>query len=810
MAAFPFVGHRISSSTVILTSRSPQPNLPLLFFILILTVLNFGLVLGSQLPDGSSPYFPERGYAGIYQRALDLENPGVVLSVSLQPGDEDLPTLALLRLGRGAKVVSVYATTGEATPSDFSGEAPFMLAARRKEESYRVSSYLGCESYYLNLRDPGVVSQRSELERMWNKDTVVSRLLRTIESYRPDVILLQRDLGGDTVKVSFLRDMVLEAVRLARGVTEGRDGQKGQGMKGWSVRRVLADLGSQPGAIRENVGGRHPVWKKTYFSIAQEAARHYESLKTLIQAKSSWSDRAYSFLGQSARQAPRTVEGRIQFTSPRLQKLASWMRSVARTARGKDRTLALATVSSAIDSVDRALATDIPKRSSADRRVLLDWKSTLEDLRCSLLDVDIPLEVSDSLVSRLQLFFVTFKALPSRLKPENTQVLFPGAMNRDWVVNESLESTFPLESSKEFRILTPRSIQFNTPASVFGLDKPYARTNFSFVVIHKDSIRQRNFQYRKTIPLRIVPRFSTEVYTPVVFATSGELVIYRLQNYTRDGVYGETFVDDSLVTSDHRQFRLSTKDSWVLDTLRLSWKGPIPAGDHVHDLKISGEKVGGFVARSFDVVADTVQEIGVISGLHSSSVTEAMRRLNLRYVTLDSASVLTSDMAQFSTLIIDRDALRLRPDVEGLSARLEEWIRNGGRLIVLPQFNSPPFGVVERAGLGFHSAPPLEPKSALDVDSSSAIVRLPNRIDAGDWEGWIFARAWGSVEVKGDQSTAVVIRHADSGVPLLVTKRDGKGAITVVALDLSSQLLNIHPGAYRLFANLVGYSDHVR
>jgi hypothetical protein len=43
----------------------------------------------------------------------------------------------------------------------------------------------------------------------------------------------------------------------------------------------------------------------------------------------------------------------------------------------------------------------------------------------------------------------------------------------------------------------------------------------------------------------------------------------------------------------------------------------------------------------------------------------------------------------------------------------------------------------------------------------------------------------------------------DRDIPLVVTLPEGKGRITLIALDLISQLVNVHPGGHRIFANLL-------
>jgi len=47
------------------------------------------------------------------------------------------------------------------------------------------------------------------------------------------------------------------------------------------------------------------------------------------------------------------------------------------------------------------------------------------------------------------------------------------------------------------------------------------------------------------------------------------------------------------------------------------------------------------------------------------------------------------------------------------------------------------------------------------------------------------------------------VREKHSGKPLIVSLTDGKGKQTYVDLALGHQWMNIHPGAYRLLANLI-------
>ena len=163
-------------------------------------LLVFLAVLLSGVTQGngqSSKYFPARGSAAIHQSALKLQNPAVVLSIALEPGFEDLDALSYLSVGRGISVVSLYLTNGETTPSDLNGETPYRLAAERKVEAWRAVSHIGGKTHYLNMPDPGITSDIRKLERIWISDTVVARLTRAIDLYRPDIVLICNDFNSN-------------------------------------------------------------------------------------------------------------------------------------------------------------------------------------------------------------------------------------------------------------------------------------------------------------------------------------------------------------------------------------------------------------------------------------------------------------------------------------------------------------------------------------------------------------------------------------------------------------------------------------
>jgi hypothetical protein len=93
------------------------------------------------------------------------------------------------------------------------------------------------------------------------------------------------------------------------------------------------------------------------------------------------------------------------------------------------------------------------------------------------------------------------------------------------------------------------------------------------------------------------------------------------------------------------------------------------------------------------------------------------------------------------------------------------------------------------------------------IDPKDPLLAGPNKITAADFDGWVqergiyFAHKW-------DLHYRAVLRFTDPGEgPLdgsLVVARYGKGTYIYTGLALFRQLPAGVPGAYRLFANLIG------
>ncbi len=737
--------------------------------------------------------FPRQGRATLQQQCLDLEHPAVVLLVSQRPGDDDLPLLAFLRTRIGARAMVVHLTNGEATPGDTLADVPRLLAGERKEEAYRAAAALDADTWFLNVPDPGAAENGGTLAPAWSPHSIAMRLTDLIRNVRPDCIVVGKDRRRPESATA--RDSVArEAVRLAADwAWTAHDTLHGSRLPVWRVARIAVEEPA-PRLPREFLA-IHPPWKISSLAMAELAASRYATLRLTIGGRALLG-RKYVLLAAGKTVAPGEMLANLPAVSPLLRGAAGAMRKAVTRRPNGVRTASLRAVSAAIDSCDHLLRHHSRDLSLLDRRVAVTWKNDLEDLRCTLLDVRVDVTPSDSLVAESQVWFLRVRDITPAAPKGSLEIVFPLAMGGEWYVNDTLGYRFPLALPKNIPVLTPEKLTLNAPASLYGVTASAMRLHFPFFILHNDTVRERNFIYRGEALFRVGPKRSFEVRTPVVLALPGAGVVVSMMNFSRDSFSGTIALHDTGSLADSVTVRLDRKDQLLVDTLSLPWRTAPPPGNYPWTVELSGR--GGrypVTARSLAVASDTSAPVGLMTAVSGSPVTGALKAL--KKSGLLPAGTLPP---QNGVVVVDRDALCGEKGGE-VAQRLRGWITEGGRAIVMPQDGDGALRLRELCHATFRQARPLTPETAVTVNDS-ALNSSPNRLGPDTWSGWVEARAW-YVITTAPGAPEPGVAATSGGLPVVTSVRLGKGRVTLVALDLWSQLMNLHEGAYRLFANLL-------
>jgi hypothetical protein len=771
------------------------------------------LVLGLAT-QAQGQYFPENGREALHQRALDARARLNVLSLSLQPGYEDLDALAFFRLGRGARIVSAYVTNGESGESDVRGEYPNQLAALRRNEAAKALATLGGEEYFLNMPGFGAARDTAVVRSQWDVDSLALLLNKLLKDLRPDVILIARDwaVEGTSPQQEVLRDVLLRVIRKLEPTAVQKKAGGAEEMFQWSVASVWVETGSKAG-VPVPVDRIHPLWKKSYREIGIEAGSAYGS--QLVQRR-QWYGTGKERVGISyeavapgrTRKLKSIDDGLPIPVPPLLRGIDTEIASVAGVIVSGPLTSAsregvLRRVSALLDSVDYRLL-DPLSLSSQGRKISMQWKLSLESLRAALIGVVVKYSLSPSTVTERQVVHLTIDSIAGAKSGDSVWVYFP-FIDQRWYVDETTTKMMPLRLKDPYRLLSPMRKEFDLPAAMDGLSQTTVGKTLTFFVMCKAKQRERNFVYRGSVRMLFAPRFTTEVLTPIVRAVPGERVIVRTTNHSRDGVRDSVHVDDTLATAAKKEFRINVKDMSEVDTLIMQWTLPPREGTFVVPVNISIKMVARFAVRQFETRVDTSLRVALITGLEDSPTAEALRRMGVGWLEISNARSVAERLGGFRVAIVDRRAMTLIEDLKSQQQTFKRFVEGGGHLIVMAQdakaWNADP--LVE--GLHLAASEALEEAAGLETDSLHRALMTPNRIRPEDWAGWLFRRAHNIVSGPALANAVVPAKSQMEQSPFIAEWKMGSGTLTYVDLALQAQFLNVHPGSYRLFANLISY-----
>ncbi len=762
---------------------------------LFLFILLIGFI--SAHAQQPSPYFPAVGNNAIVQNINELKNPSVILMIALAPGFEDRAAIAYYRIARGATVAVAYVTNGEDLPSDFSGEMFYQLAARRKEESYQALSLLGAQSFFLNIPVDEFPAGDGRFHSSPNLAMALDSKLDTLMTLvKPDVVVLNSDPLSSAVRPSTngfstrLADLQHTLIAFSR-------------RHAGTIKRIFVQTNGTKKVVKVPVERKNLLWKKSYLQIANEATLCYKSLRFQIPLWEKNEHHEYRQVFPEPAKVPSSLDAGLPSFGPQLKKLYLSVRNSFAVENEKRVEKKLKTLETVIRTVDASIGMYEYMLNASDLRILTTWKSKLENLRCAVLGVSIPYSVSDSIVTPRQLFFFRIEQLDAWMKDSTTQIVFPGTIQKEWVVNESRKSFYALDDSQTFRVLTPRELQLTSTETPQGFSSLQNRAFFTFLIVHRDKNSARSFMYRRQIPLIIAPFRSVEVLTPQIATYRDSVVYVRVRSNVRDHSGGDMYISDSLVSSPKVKVSLPGKNYVVTDTVPLQWKDTLITENHEVKLRAGGNlTVGSVVCRYLDVKSSAGTKIGLYSVISNSPLRVAIARLGHSPEQLDSVQFTEDNLSKLAVIVIDRFSAHSAFSSPGNVTALFQWVSNGGKLIMFPQYESEAKNPFLDDAINFSYLPLIGSDEAVQVDSANGVFETPNKIAANNFLGTMFPLSFGGLRGTFDNGMKVLMSSEAVHAPLLVERPMGKGSVYYCALNLFPRLLSLDETSYRLLANM--------
>ena len=212
--------------------------------------------------------------------------------------------------------------------------------------------------------------------------------------------------------------------------------------------------------------------------------------------------------------------------------------------------------------------------------------------------------------------------------------------------------------------------------------------------------------------------------------------------------------------------------------------------------------------RAFDVRVPAGLKVAYIEGAGEEGPA-VLEQLGITPTLLDAQALASADLSQYDVIVAGSRAYEVRQDLAAHNARLLEYVRRGGTMIV--QYNK--YELVEGKFTPYpltmarpHGRVTDEAAPVRVLDPAHPVLAAPNRITDADFAGWVqerglyFAETW-------DPAYTPLLETGDPGAqPLrggLLVAKHGEGTYVYTGLAFFRQLPEGVPGAWRLFANLL-------
>lgn len=204
-------------------------------------------------------------------------------------------------------------------------------------------------------------------------------------------------------------------------------------------------------------------------------------------------------------------------------------------------------------------------------------------------------------------------------------------------------------------------------------------------------------------------------------------------------------------------------------------------------------------------------KVAYINGV-KDAVPQAIETLGFDVDQFEVSDLATVDLSGYESVVLGIRVYNVHPELHNFDEKLYEYVENGGNLIM--QYNT-----ASRSGSNAFGPKPFD-LSRNRVTEEDAVVTFlapehpvlntPNKITEKDFENWVqerglyFADNW-------DASYTPVLSWADRGEdPVnggLIVLNHGKGRFIYTGISFFRELPKGVTGAYRLFANLLSYSN---
>ncbi len=213
--------------------------------------------------------------------------------------------------------------------------------------------------------------------------------------------------------------------------------------------------------------------------------------------------------------------------------------------------------------------------------------------------------------------------------------------------------------------------------------------------------------------------------------------------------------------------------------------------------------------HSAPLALPSLTRVGYVRGA-SDRVPEALQAVGVPIVLLGPDTLARGELARYDAIVIGSRAYETDPALVASNGRILDYARAGGLVIVQYQqyaFVNGNFAPYRLSLARPHDRVTDETAPVSLLDPAHPVFHVPNEIGPDDWQGWVQERGLYFAHDWDPAYHPLLEMHDPDDPPLsggLLVAPIGRGTYVYSGLAFFRELPAGVPGAYRLFANLLG------
>ena len=772
---------------------------------ILCSTARFALLLCVALPIA---FAQETGEIAFRQAQRELGTDLRLMCVAAHPDDEDDATLALYRKAYGLKTYAIIATRGEGGQNEIGPELGAELGVIRTREMTASAAITGAELHFLDLPEFGFSKSIDETYAIWGKEEALRRMVREIRLCKPDVIITHHGRMKDHGNHQAIGATLIEAFDVAADPTRFPE-QIDEGLAPWQASRLYIRAWEKGAdSIPVNISLYDPVRGKTYAEIAADALGVHESqgMAFFIERYLTGRPQAYYDLVKSSEQSE-AAHGRMP--APDASLLTDLFDRVDRA----DRSLSLSTASRETlkPRLLRRLA-KLAKHKSDDAVAERAW-ARMNNAAALACDLSITAEPERMVFARGQ--DMSIMTSLSDLATRDTAGARVTMRPMPWFSGDAeqmqdVKFTDSPDIDTPFKLTLPSTPMYSLPAAEHYKDR-YSREP-QYIVRAETMVDKTPVSVETPVRIEIAPSVYVAPEAPAYLFVNGrdtETVVHFVVTNHAGGAQERTLVltASAAVKLESQRVPISLKslNQQITVPVRVQFHDAPKEGEYHLAAMIDGEERAADVAiRAVNVATPATARVGVVQS-YDDTFLQTLRTLRVPSEAITSFS--PEYLAQFTTIIVDIRAYLVREDLQHHNEALLKYVENGGHVLTMyhktfewqARYAPYPFDVA--------NARVTREEAAMTVlQPAHPFFTTPNAVTARDWDAWVHERGL-YFAGKWDSHYTPLLQCADPGEVIppgsLLIANYGKGTYSYCALALYRQLRDLHPGALRLFANMI-------